>query len=80
MTGTVANPVATLAPCNTGGVGPTAAALAGSFVSSATPSSLGSTGTRFFWSNTLGTIYSLTTAMPAGGTGTAPPTTGAPIQ
>ena len=80
MTGTVASPAAVLPACNTANGGPAATALAGSYVADATPSSLGSTGTRYFWTNTLGTIYFLNTAMPAGGTGTQPPTTGAPIQ
>ena len=77
---TVASAAAVLPACNTANGGPAAAALAGSYVADATPSSLGSTGTRYFWTNTLGTIYFLNTAMPAGGTGTQPPTTGAPIQ
>jgi prepilin-type N-terminal cleavage/methylation domain-containing protein len=64
MTGTVANPAATLIACN----GTAAATLAGSYQADATPSSLGSTGTRFFWTNTLGTIYSNTAAI-TGGTG-----------
>ena len=82
MVGAVANPAATQAACNTAAGGPAAAALAGSYVATGTPTSLGSTGTRYFWANTLGTIYQDTTAMPTGGSGTAAPTsaTSAPIQ
>ena len=54
MTGPVAAPAATLAACNPLG---TAATLAGGFWANATPTSFGSTGTRNFWTNTLGTIY-----------------------
>jgi type IV pilus assembly protein PilA len=54
MTGPVAAPPATLDACNLlGGAG----ALAGGFWANATPTSFGSTGTRNFWTNTLGTIY-----------------------
>jgi type IV pilus assembly protein PilA len=81
MTGAVASPVATLPACNNGVTGaPATAALAASFVATADPSSAGSTGTRFFWTNTLGTIYTNTAATFTGGTGTVPPTTGAPLQ
>ena len=48
---------ATLDACNT-----TAAnLLSGSFWANATPAAFGSTGTRNFWTNTLGTIYVKTT-------------------
>ena len=81
MTGTTASPAATLPACNNGVTGaPTAATLAGSYVADASPSSAGSTGVRYFWTNTLGTIYTNTTATFTGGTGTVPPTTGAPLQ
>ena len=59
MTGPVANPVATIDPCNSAGA---AATLAAGFYANADPSSLGSTGTRFFWTNTLGTVYQDTVA------------------
>jgi type IV pilus assembly protein PilA len=65
LTGTDANPNPSAAACN----GTTAAELASSYQATATPSSLGSTGTRYFWTNTLGTIYSSTAAI-TGGTGT----------
>jgi type IV pilus assembly protein PilA len=66
-------------PCNA-----TTAELAGGFYSSADPSNPGSTGVRYFWSNTLGTIY-FDTASLAGDTAidTAPTTLssgGGPIQ
>ena len=81
MVGTTASPAATLVACNNGVTGaPAVTALAGSFVGTASPSSLGSTGTRFFWTNTLGTIYTNTAATFTGGTGVVPPTTGAPLQ
>jgi type IV pilus assembly protein PilA len=77
MAGTTANPAATLIACN----GTAANTLAGSYTANATPSSLGSTGTRYFWTNTLGTIYASTTAI-TGGTGVAAPTSSgaAPLQ
>ena len=80
LTGTTASPTATVNPCNNAAGGPAAAALASSYVTTANPSSLGSTGTRYFWSNTLGTIYQNTSATFTGGTAVAPPTTGTPIQ
>jgi len=81
MTGTTASPVATLIACNDGVTGaPAVAALASSYLATANPSSLGSTGTRYFWTNTLGTIYTNTSATFTGGTGVAPPTTGNPLQ
>ena len=78
MTGTVANPAATLDACN----GTLAAALAGSYTASASPSSLGSTGTRYFWTNTLGTIFTNTDGVFTGGTGVATPanTVAQPLQ
>jgi hypothetical protein len=64
--------------CN--GIGATA--LAGSYIASGTPSSPGSTGVRYFWTNTLGTIYTDSSAVPTGGSGVAPPTstTSTPLQ
>jgi type IV pilus assembly protein PilA len=76
LDGTIPSPTATLAACN--GVANTA--LAGSYVATADPTSLGSTGTRYFWTNTLGTIYTNTQKTWSSGTGVVPPTTGAPLQ
>jgi type IV pilus assembly protein PilA len=53
MVGPVAAPPATNPACNA----TAAAALAGGFYANADPTSAGSTGTRFFWTNTLGTVY-----------------------
>jgi type IV pilus assembly protein PilA len=50
-----------------------------SWYATAVPISAGSTGTRYFWVGTLGTIYADTTAI-ADTDGMVPPTTGAPIQ
>ena len=76
LDGTIPSPAATLAACNA----VAAAALAASYVATAAPTSSGSTGVRFFWTNTLGTIYTNTAATWTGGTGVVPPTTGAPLQ
>jgi type IV pilus assembly protein PilA len=59
MTGPVAAPPATLDACNGAG----AATLAAGFYATANPLSAGSTGTRFFWTNTLGTVYQHTAAV-----------------
>ncbi len=75
MTGITASPAATQAPCNTGTGAPTAATLAGSYYGNANPASFGSTGTRYFWTNTLGTIYQDTAAAIASTSGTVAPTT-----
>jgi type IV pilus assembly protein PilA len=53
MTGPAANPAATNNACNAAA----AATLAGGYYANADPTSAGSTGTRFFWTNTLGTVY-----------------------
>ena len=69
--------------CNTPNGGAAAAALAGSYQVTGTPNSFGSTGSRYFWTNTLGTIYQDTTGAVAGGSGTAAPASTAtlfPIQ
>ena len=52
--GPVANPAATLDSCNAMG---NAATLAAGFYANANPLSSGSTGTRYFWTNTLGTVF-----------------------
>jgi type IV pilus assembly protein PilA len=80
MTGTAPTSAATQAPCNSATTGaPTAATLAGSYVVTGNPNSLGSTGTRYFWTNTLGTIYQNDNATFTAGTGTTPPTVAAPL-
>jgi len=53
MVGPAAAPPATTNACN----GIAMAALAGGYYGTANPASAGSTGTRFFWTNTLGTVY-----------------------
>lgn len=49
--------VATLDSCSVADGGPAAAALFSGFVALGSPVTIGSTGTRYFWTNTLGTIY-----------------------
>jgi hypothetical protein len=39
------------------------ATLAAGYYASANPATAGSTGTRFFWTNTLGTVYQHTAAI-----------------
>jgi prepilin-type N-terminal cleavage/methylation domain-containing protein len=81
MTGVDPAVDATLPPCNAANGGPAAGDLSGSYWATASPSSLGSTGTRYFWTNTLGTIYTDTAAITnATAPGTQPPTSGAPLQ
>ena len=75
MTAPAAVPPATVDPCNVMGG---AAALASGYYANANPASLGSTGTRFFWTNTLGAIYQHTAAI-ATTTGNTAPATGVPI-
>jgi hypothetical protein len=53
MTGVAPAAAATLDACNLAA----AATLSGSYWGNATPTAFGSTGTRNFWTNTLGTIY-----------------------
>lgn len=79
MTGVAPTNAATLDACN----GVLAAALDGSYWANATPTAAGSTGTRAFWTNTLGTIYNNTdgTAITnALGTTGLPTANGAPLQ
>jgi type IV pilus assembly protein PilA len=76
MTGIAPAAAATQDSCSAGNGGPAAAALSGSYWSNATPTSVGSTGQRSFWTNTLGTIYFLQTgAAIADAVGTGAPTT-----
>ena len=76
MTGTAPANAATIDACN----GILAADLDGSYIATGVPTALGSTGTRFFWTNTLGTIFQNTTNTFTGGTSTVAPTTGNPLQ
>jgi len=76
LVGTAPATDATMDACN----GVDNAALAGSYVATADPTSLGSTGTRYFWTNTLGTIYTDTTNTWTAGDGVTPPTDGGPLQ
>jgi type IV pilus assembly protein PilA len=59
MVAPAANPPATVDSCNAMG---NAATLAAGYYANANPASLGSTGTRFFWTNTLGTVFQDTAA------------------
>ena len=54
-----ANPDPPNPACN----GAAAATLAGGYWANANPASPGSTGTRYFWSNTLGTVFENTAAV-----------------
>jgi len=55
--------------------------LSGSYWANANPSSPGSTGTRYFWTNTLGTIYTQMTAPITDAVGTTAPAAGPlPLQ
>ena len=53
MTGPAATPPATQDSCNGAGM----ATLAAGYYATGNPASFGSTGTRYFWTNTLGTVY-----------------------
>lgn len=75
LDGTIPTPGASLDACNQ----VPAAELAGSYIATANPSSIGSTGTRYFWTNTLGTIYTDVEEI-TGGDGVTKPTSGAPLQ
>lgn len=54
--------------------------LISSYYATAEPITAGSTGVRFFWTNTLGTIYADPAAAIADTVGNDAPATGAPIQ
>ena len=75
MTGTAPTSAATIDSCNAVGL----ANLKGGYYSTANPTSFNSTGTRYFWSNTLGTIYQDTTAAIGLTSGVAAPTTTATL-
>ena len=78
MAGIAPSAAATLDACNT----TAAATLSGSFWANATPTAFGSTGTRNFWTNTLGTIYvKSTTGAITDAVGTTAPAAGpVPLQ
>ena len=79
MTGTASAAAATNPACNGVAVG----ALMGGYYANNDPTSPGSTGSRYFWTNTLGTVYQNTAAPIAHNFGTTAPTTSAtlvPIQ
>jgi type IV pilus assembly protein PilA len=76
LTGIAPTNAATDDACN----GVVAGSLSGSFYSYADPISPGSTGTRYFWSNTLGSIYFDTAAVIHDAVGDDKPATGAPLQ
>jgi prepilin-type N-terminal cleavage/methylation domain-containing protein len=65
----------TLAACN----GAAAGDLSSSYYAMAQPVTAGSTGNRFFWTNTLGTIFADTAAI-TDAVGATPPGSGNPIQ
>ena len=82
MTSVVPNPSNPNVSCNGAAIN----TLAGGYAANADPQSPGSTGVRYFWTNTLGTVFQDTAgpivlALPAGAT-TAPATTATlmPIQ
>jgi type IV pilus assembly protein PilA len=58
MVGPAAMPAATLPSCNNAA----AATLAAGFYATANPLTPGTTGSRYFWTNTLGTVYQDTAA------------------
>jgi type IV pilus assembly protein PilA len=76
MTGTAPTTAATINACN----GVAMADLDGGYYATANPTSAGSTGTRYFWTNTLGTIYFDTGATIGSTVGNAAPASGAPLQ
>ena len=66
----------TIIPCNATSV----AGLAPGYYAFADPAQPGSSGTRFFWTNTLGTIYTFATTLSAQTSEVAAPTSGAVLQ
>ena len=76
MVGPAAAPAATVDACN----GVAMAALAAGYYGTANPATAGSTGTRFFWTNTLGTVYQHTAAVPDVVVNAAPAAGPVPIQ
>jgi type IV pilus assembly protein PilA len=77
LAGIAPSSAATTVACNA----VAAASLSGSYWSNASPTSPGSTGTRYFWTNTLGTIYTRSTAPITDAVGGAAPAAGpTPLQ
>lgn len=79
MTGTPAVAAATINACN----GTPMAALQGGYYANADPTSPGSTGSRYFWTNTLGTVYqdmTATIALAVGNTVAGMQATATPLQ
>jgi prepilin-type N-terminal cleavage/methylation domain-containing protein len=75
LTGEAPAVAATIAPCN-GAVGD----LGAGYFAFADPTNPGSTGTRFFWTNTLGTIYTHTATLSGETAVAAAPGTGSVLQ
>ncbi|MEO8680960.1 MAG: prepilin-type N-terminal cleavage/methylation domain-containing protein [Vicinamibacterales bacterium] len=65
--------------CSLAEGGPAAAALWSAYWANAAPVTQNSTGTRYFWTNTLGTIYT-DVSLIADTAGNAPPATGTVLQ
>ena len=79
LTGTAPTTAATLVACNGVAVGD----QMGGYYATANPTSYGSTGTRYFWTNTLGTVYQDLTkavALTSGTTVTGIQATATPLQ
>ncbi len=75
MAGEAPATAATIAPCN--GV---VADLGAGYYAYADPANEGSTGTRYFWTNTLGTIYTFATTLSGETVVDAAPATGTVLQ
>jgi prepilin-type N-terminal cleavage/methylation domain-containing protein len=67
---------ATMNSCSQPNGGPAAAALFSSYYATAAPVTQNSTGTRYFWTNTLGTIYTSSTAAITDTVGNSAPAAG----
>lgn len=69
------------APCNDGEGTVSSGSLVSAYYAFADPTSFGSTGARYFWTNTLGTIYFDTTTSLSGETnGSTAPASGSVLQ
>ena len=68
--------MSTVTPCVSGLTG----ALASSYFAEAHPVTVGGTGTRYFFTNTTGTIWQATASIGTGGSDSASPSTGTAIQ
>ena len=69
--------VSTMDGCNPLG---TAGSLYSSYYAKADPQTLNSTGTRWFWANTLGTVFQSTAGTFVSTVGNTPPGFGTPLQ